>query len=78
MARRKEVRDVDLLGVGRVEEVDENGRFDEDDVTETDVLNDSIDLQPLDAIFSERPCPTATSSLLEGAYINEPASESSH
>lgn len=50
VARREEVRDVDLLGVSRKEEVDEDGRSAETDVTGAGVLNDSIDLQSLDIL----------------------------
>lgn len=67
VARRKEVRNVDLLGVRKVEEVDEDGRSAETDVISAGVLNDGIDLQSFNKVGKVffQPCLTSTFSPLE-------------
>jgi hypothetical protein len=42
--RRKGFPDVDLLGVERMAEIDQEGRSTENDVTDSGVLNNSINL----------------------------------
>jgi hypothetical protein len=50
--RRKGFPDVDLLGVERRAEVDQEGRSTESNVTDSGVLNDSVDLPVVECTYN--------------------------